>query len=450
MTPQQRLVLIICILASFVAFLDGSVVTVALPAIARELGGGFFIQQWTVDAYLITLGALMLIAGSFSDIFGRKKVLYAGLAGFLVTSLLCAMAPNGMFLIVARALQGVAGALLVPSSLALIISTFSGAGESKAIGTWTAWTGVANIVGPLLGGLLVDLSSWRLIFAINVLPIAVTLLLMRKLYPEPHVAKRPSVDVRGAVLCALGLGGLVYGLIEHSRFGWGNPVVYVPLIAGVVGLVLFVRHERRTAQPMLPLGLFSVRNFSVGNVATFVIYGALSVMVFLVTLFIQQVGGYSASQAGLAMLPVTILLFLLSSRIGALADRYGPRLFMALGPIISGLSFLYLLRSDASADYWTQIFPAIFGFGVGLSITVAPLTAAILGAVRPVQAGIASAVNNAVARIAGLLAVAALGLVTGPVLTVGSFHRGMVMIAVLLIVGGIVSAVGIQNNVRKA
>jgi EmrB/QacA subfamily drug resistance transporter len=445
MTRQQRVVLLVSILASSVAFLDGSVTNVALPAIMDELGGGFALQQWVVDAYLITLGSLMLIAGSFSDLFGRKRVLWAGLIGFLVASLLCAAAPTGTFLIVARALQGIAGALLVPSSLAIIISTFSGAAQGKAIGTWTAWTGVSFIIGPLLGGFLVDAGSWRWIFAINVIPIAVTLWLLSKVEGADRQLSKVVVDVKGAILCAIGLGGPVYALIEQSHYGWSDPMVYVPLAVGLVSLVAFLWHEYHASKPMLPMDLFTVRNFSVGNVATLVIYGGLSIATFLIAVFVQQVGGYTAVEAGLALLPITIIMFLFSSRMGALAGKFGPRWFMALGPIIGGLGFLLLLRVDESVAYWTQLFPGIIIFGLGLSITVAPLTSAILGAIDSERAGIASAVNNAISRIAGLVAIAALGLITGPRLDVDGFHAGMVATAVLLFVGGTVSAIGIQN-----
>jgi EmrB/QacA subfamily drug resistance transporter len=445
MTRQQRVVLLVSILASSVAFLDGSVTNVALPAIMDELGGGFALQQWVVDAYLITLGSLMLIAGSFSDLFGRKRVLWAGLIGFLVASLLCAAAPTGTFLIVARALQGIAGALLVPSSLAIIISTFSGAAQGKAIGTWTAWTGVSFIIGPLLGGFLVDAGSWRWIFAINVIPIAVTLWLLSKVEGADRQLSKVVVDVKGAILCAIGLGGPVYALIEQSHYGWSDPMVYVPLAVGLVSFVAFLWHEYHASRPMLPMDLFTVRNFSVGNVATLVIYGGLSIATFLIAVFVQQVGGYTAVEAGLALLPITIIMFLFSSRMGALAGKFGPRWFMALGPIIGGLGFLLLLRVDESVAYWTQLFPGIIIFGLGLSITVAPLTSAILGAIDSERAGIASAVNNAISRIAGLVAIAALGLITGPRLDVDGFHAGMVATAVLLFVGGTVSAIGIQN-----
>ncbi|HEX4662020.1 MAG TPA: MFS transporter [Candidatus Saccharimonadales bacterium] len=445
MDKQQRLVLWISILASFVAFLDGSVVNVGLPAITRELGGGLIIQQWVVDAYLITLGSLMLIAGSFSDLFGRKKILLVGLLGFGITSLLCAIAPTALFLIISRGLQGVAGALLVPSSLALIISAFSGKAQGKAIGSWTAWTGIAFVIGPLLGGFLVDTASWRLIFAINVVPIAMTLGLMRFLKLPEQIRSTTKVDIVGAILCTVGLGGPVYALIEQSHYGWVSPMIYLPLVVGLAAIAAFVWYERRASHPMLPLSLFAVRNFAVGNLATVAIYGGLSVVGFLLTVFLQQTVHYSAIAAGLALLPVTLIMFGLSSRFGALSSRFGPRLFMALGPIVAGCGFLLLLRVGQSADYWTQVLPGVLVFGLGLTLTVAPLTAAVLGSIDAKQAGIGSAINNAVARIAGLVAIAAIGLVTGATLDIGGFHNGLIAMAALLIIGGVISAVGIQN-----
>lgn len=446
MNKQQKLVLYVSILASLVAFLDGSVVNVALPAIVKELGGGLVTQQWVIDAYMITLGSLMLLAGSLSDLIGRKKILAAGLVLFGVTSLLCAVAPNALFLIIARALQGVAGALLVPSSLALIISSFSGKEEGKAIGTWTAWTGIAFVIGPLLGGLLVDVWSWRLIFIINVIPIGITLWLMARLTVAEDIVERTRIDILGALLGVIALGGPVYALIEQTHYGWRSPLIYGPLAAGLLAGWLFIRHERRSNAPMMPLSLFKVRNFSVGNIATLCIYAGLAVSSFLITVFVQQVGGYSATNAGLALLPVTIVMFLLSSKFGALAGEYGPRLFMALGPIIAGLGFLTMLRVDQDIAYWTQLFPGVVIFALGLSITVAPLTAAVLGSISSKQAGIGSAINNAISRIAGLVGVAGIGLVTGPALTVVSFRRGVVVMALLLIAGGVVAAIGIQNQ----
>ncbi|HVV25514.1 MAG TPA: MFS transporter [Candidatus Saccharimonadales bacterium] len=494
MTKQQRLVLAVSILASFVAFLDGSIVNVALPAIQRDLGGGLSVQQWVVDAYLLTLGSLILIAGSLSDLLGRKKILTLGLIGFGAASLLCAAAPSGSLLVIFRALQGVAGALLVPSSLAIIISTFSGAAQGKAIGTWTAWTGIAFVIGPLLGGFLVDSLSWRLIFAINVLPIAATLYLLRRVQVKDQT-KKAAIDVVGAVLCALGLGGPVFALIEQPHYGWSDPLIYLPLAVGAVIFAAFLIYESRARQPMLKLGLFRRWNFSVGNVATLAIYAGLSVSTFLIVLFLQQVSGYSALRAGLAMLPVTIIMFLLSPRAGALSSRYGPRFFMGFGPLIAGLGFVLVARLPLDFNYWTQLLPGIIVFGVGLSITVAPLTAAILGDVPEGEAGIASAVNNAVARVAGLVAVAAVGaivalqfgsqldklcaaaparalaqakqaaLVTTPPrpyqhdvsfkialqdASVSAFHTGMNVTAGLVIAGGLISLIGIKNPKSKA
>ena len=449
MTLQQRIVLVVAILGSFVAFLDGSVMIVALPQISEQLGGGLLTQQWVNDAYLISLGALILAAGSLSDLFGRKRILVYGLIGFLLASLLCAAALTAEWLIVARALQGIAGALLVPSSLALIISTFDGKAQSAAIGKWTAWTGIAFIVGPLVGGLLVDLLSWRFVFAINVIPIALALYFASKLGIDETVKKSARFDTIGALLGALGLGGVVYALIEQGNLGWQNPFIWGTLGIGIISLVAFVIHENRTKRPMLPLGLFTERNFSVGNVATFLIYAALALQGFLLVIFLQQVAEYSATLAGLASLPVTIIMFVLSSRFGSLSGEYGPRWFMATGPVIAGIGTLLLSLSGPDATYWSEILPGILLFGLGLSVTVAPLTSAILGSISPAQAGVGSAVNNAVARIAGLLAIAFIGLLIGTTLSLDGFRIGMTLCSILLILGGAVSAAGIRNsNVR--
>jgi EmrB/QacA subfamily drug resistance transporter len=448
LAERERLVLLVSILASFVAFLDGSIVNVALPAIMHDLGGGLTTQQWVVDAYAITLGALMLIAGSLSDLFGRKRILQWGLCGFGVASLLCAIAPSGLVLILARASQGAAGALLVPSSLALIISIFPRGRQGKAIGTWTAWTGISFVIGPLLGGLLIDAASWRLIFLVNVVPIALTLRLLQKLAIDDRPQHRANVDVVGAVSCAIGLGGSVFALIEQSRYGWSNPLVYVPLVVGVLTFGSFLAYERRAANPMLVFSLFASRNFSVGNVATAAIYAGLSVSSFIITIFVQQVGGYSALRAGAATLPITIMMFFLSSRFGALGAKFGPRWFMTAGPLVAACGFLLLLHVNADVHYWTTLFPGVVVFGLGLSMTVAPLTAAVLGAIDSEHSGIASAVNNAVSRVAGLAAVAAVGVVIGSTLTTVGFHRVLVCTAVLMLVGAIVSAIGIQNKAK--
>ena len=445
MTCQQRLVLAIAILASSVAFLDGSVITVALPAISRELGGGLTTQQWVVDAYLVTLGALILVAGSLSDVYGRIVVIRWGLWGFGLASVLCAIAPTAEFLIVCRGIQGIAGALLVPSSLAIIMSAFRGAAQAKAIGAWTAWTSAAFIAGPVVGGVFVDLLSWRLVFAINILPIALTLFLLMKL--EHRDAREPgaTVDYVGAVLAIIGVGAPVFSLIEQGNYGWGSPVIWLPMAVGMLAFVAFLWRQATAKQPMMPLALFRVRNFAAGNLATLFIYAALSMSGFLIVVFLQQTGGYAATVAGIAALPVTVILMLLSSYFGGLSGKYGPRLFMTVGPILAGLGHLLMLTVTEPVNYWLQLLPGILLFGLGLSITVAPLTAAILSSISERQSGIGSAINNAVARVAGLVAVAMLGIIVAGSLDVAGLHRGLWVTAALLIVGGAISAIGIQN-----
>ncbi|RPF21680.1 MFS transporter [Myceligenerans xiligouense] len=438
-TVEQRRVLVVAILASFVSFLDGTVVNVALPAIARELGGpgaaGLALQQWVVDAYLITLGSLILVAGSLSDVYGRRRVLAIGLGGFAVASVLCALAPTGPVLVLARALQGVAGALLVPSSLALIISAFEGEAQGRAIGRWTAWTATAMILGPFIGGGLVDLISWRWVFWINLPVVLVTLALLRGV-PTPDAAKGRHIDVPGAVLAAVGLATTVFGLIE---------AMWWMLAAGAALLAAFLWWERRAQDPMLPLHLFAARNFAWGNLATVAVYGALAFGGFILTLFLQQVAGYSATAAGVAQLPATVAILALSTRFGTLAARHGARWFMTAGPVVAGAGYLLMLSIDSGAAYVTQVLPGLLVFGLGLAITVAPLTAAILGAVPSDAAGIASAVNNAVARVAGLVVVALAGVITGGVLDVLTFHRALLVTAALLVAGGVVSMLGIRD-----
>lgn len=446
MTTRQRTVLTVAILATFIAFLDGSVVNVALPAISEELGGGLSSQQWIVDAYLLTLGAMILLAGSLSDLFGRKRVLLAGTIGFGLASVICALAPTVEVLIVARALQGVAGALLVPSSLALILDAFAGERQGRAIGTWTAFTSVASIAGPVVGGVLVDFASWRWVFGINLLPIAVTLVLMRGLAPDAPRQAGTRIDVIGALLGVAGLGLPVFALIEQPNFGWGSPVIIAALATGGASLVAFVLWERRTSQPMLPLSLFRTRNFSVGNVSTFFVYGGLSIGTFALALFLQQGAGYSATLAGFAMVPSSVVLITLSAYFGKLSGRIGPRVLMGAGPVIAGAGFALMLAITDQADYLTQVLPAVLVFGLGLAVTVAPLTATILGAVEPAHAGIASATNNAVSRIAGLIAVALAGSIGGSaVIDLESFHQLVAAAAVALFIGAAISAVGIRN-----
>ncbi|WP_198411951.1 MFS transporter [Cryobacterium sp. TMT1-19] len=446
MISREHRVLIVAILASFVAFLDGSIITVALPAISRELGGGLVLQQWAVDGYLLSLGALILVAGSLSDTFGRVRVLRIGLVWFGITSLACAVAPWGSALVLARVLQGVAAALLVPSSLALITSTFSGAAQARAIGAWTGWTGIAGIMGPVLGGILVDTLSWRLIFGLNVIPIMVTLVLLAGL-DEP-VRTRPAapIDAWGAGLAALGLGGPVFALIEQGRLGWASPVVFVPLVVGLLAFAGFLWWEARAPHPMMPLSLFKIRNFGVGNIATVGFYAALGLGFFVFTLYLQQVGGFSATVTGFAGIPATAMLLLFATLFGTLAGRYGPRAFMTVGPMVAGAGFLLLLGAVPPIALWSQVVPAVVVIGLGLAITVAPLTSAVLGSIRPEQAGIGSAINNAVARVAGLVAVALAGTIIGTTLDVPGFQRVMVVVAGLMFAGGLASWLGIRTS----
>ena len=448
MTSQQRLVVVIAVLGSFVAFLDGTVVNVALPAISRELGGGLSTQQWTVDAYLVTLGALILVAGAASDAYGRLLVLRIGLIGFGVASVAVAAAPSIELLIVARALQGVAGAFLVPSSLALITSTMAEPVRSRAIGLWTALTTGAMIVGPLLGGVIVDHLSWRWVFLINVIPIGVALALLPRL--EARDERRPGarIDWTGAVLCTAGLGLAVLALIELPNAGTASaaiPWLWASLGLGILLLAAFLLRQRSASQPLLPLDLFRSGTFSAGNLATLFIYAALSLNGFVVSVYLQQGAGLSATLAGLASLPTTILVIALSSRIGALSGRLGPRLFMTVGPLVMAVGCLLLLLVGTDFDYWWQVLPAMIVLGLGLAITVSPLTAAILGSADPARSGIASAVNNAVARVAGLLAIASLSAIIGGALDLDGFHRVALVTGALLVAGSVVSAIGVRN-----
>ena len=450
LTRNQVLIIWIAILASFVSFLDGSVINVALPKIMDTLGGGLVTQQWTVDAYLITLGSLILLAGSLSDVLGRIVILRIGLIGFGVFSLLCAFSVNPEMMIIGRALQGIAGALLVPSSLALITSNFEGVARSRAIGQWTAGTTVAFLAGPTLGGVIVDTIGWPWVFVINVVPIAATLVLLQILGFKDVREQGVRIDYLGALLCVIGLGGPVFALIEQGNYGWASPVILVPFVVGILSFAGFIVRQRFAAQPLMPLGLFAVRNFRIGNVATFFVYGALSIGGFVIAVFLQQVAGYPATFAALATLPLSILNISLSSWFGTLAGKYGARWFMGFGPIAAGAGFLLMLSSTAQVNYWTQLLPGVILFGLGMSATVAPLTAAILGSISEAQSGIGSAINNAVARVAGLIAIALVGVITGPLTNVSAFHRGLIATGAFLILGGIVSAIGIQNHAKAA
>jgi EmrB/QacA subfamily drug resistance transporter len=422
-------------------------VNVALPAIEDDLGGGLALQQWVVDAYLLTLGSLILVGGSLGDIFGARRMFALGVAAFGVTSALCAAAPDGNTLIVARGLQGVAGALLTPASLAVIVATFPRVEErGAAIGTWTAWTSVGPVIGPLVGGWLVEVASWRAIFVINIpLALATLGLVVAAMPRRPQGRREVRIDWVGAVLCVVGLGAPVYALIEQPRLGWDDPAVVGALVGGVGVFALFLLWERRQAQPMLPLRLFASRNFSAANLATFGVYAGLSIFTFFLVLQLQQVAGWSALESGFALLPISILLFALSRRVGLLSARLGPRLFMTLGPLVGAAGILLLLRVDDDVSYAADVLPGLVVFSLGFALTVAPLTSTVLADAGERDAGIASGVNNAVARVAGLLGIAVLGVVVGSQVDTEAFHMSAVIAAALVAAGGLVSAVGIRN-----
>jgi EmrB/QacA subfamily drug resistance transporter len=409
---RQRLILVAAILGTAVVTVDSTVVNVALPAIEEDLGGGLAGQQWTANAYLVTLGSLLLIGGSIGDIFGERRVFAFGVAAFGVTSLACALAPTIEILVGARALQGVAGALLTPAALAVIVANFAPDERGKAVGAWTAWSGIGTVLGPLIGGQLVDTASWRWIFAINVPIVIITIVLILRVVPQARERDPDArVDVVGALLCAMGLAGMTFGLIEQPLRGWGDPVVAVTLIGGALLFAGFLFWESRAPQPMLPLSLFRRHNFTFGNIETFAMYGGLGLLFFFLVLFLQQVAGYSALAAGSSSIPVTLILFALSMRFGALADRHGPRFFMGVGPLVTAAGLALFLRLDADVDYLTDLLPGLLVFGLGLAMTVAPLTATVLADADESNAGIASGVNNAIARVAGLVAIAAVGAV---------------------------------------
>jgi EmrB/QacA subfamily drug resistance transporter len=458
-TRRQRLTLLAAILGSGVAVIDGSIVNVALPSIERDLGGGLSAQQWVSNAYLLTLGSLILIGGSLGDIYGERRVFSIGVGAFGIFSIACAVAPTIGFLLAARALQGAAGALLTPSSLAVIVAAFSSEERGAAIGAWTAWGAIASIVGPLAGGAIVDNASWRLIFAINPLLTVITLVLIAAAVPPGAARRERHLDLRGAALGVAGLAAVVFALIEQPHFGWGSPAIIAPLLGGVGALALFVVHERRAPDPMIELALFRRRNFTIGNLETLTMYAGLSILFFYLVIFLQEVAGYNAVKAGLSTLPVTIVMFTLSRRFGALAGRYGPRLFMGAGPLVAAAGIMLLLRAGVHTSYVSDLLPALVVFGIGLSMTVAPLTATVLAGADERDAGIASGINNAVARVAGLVGISVIGVVVAGGLSgdafghdaasATAFHHAILICAVLVAAGGVAAAIGIVNPRRR-
>jgi EmrB/QacA subfamily drug resistance transporter len=431
-TAAARWVLLATVLGSGVAFLDGTIVNVALPTIAEDLGASLGDLQWVLDAYLVTLSALLLLGGALGDRYGRRFVFRAGLAGFTGASVLCGAAPNVEVLIAARAVQGVGAALLVPGSLAILSAVFHPDDRARAVGAWSGLSGIATAIGPFAGGWLIDSVSWRLAFLVNV-PLAAMVAVASGRVPETRAAGPGRLDVTGALAASVGLAVTTYGLIEQV------PAVTV---AGVLALVGFLLVEARVEDPMLPLGLFRSRQFSGANAATFAVYAALGGATFLLVLELQVALDYSALEAGAALLPVTILMLVLSSRAGALAQRIGPRLPMTLGPIGVAVGLVLFARVEAGTSYATTLLPAAVVFGLGLSLTVAPLTATIMSSADDEHLGSASGINNAVARLAGLLAVALLPSVVGLDTAGGAaaldtgVDDAMIVCAVLAVLGG--------------
>lgn len=452
-----RWVLLATVLGTAMASIDATVVGIALPTIGRDFSAGLTTLQWVITAYTLTLAGLLLFAGALGDKYGRKRIFLVGVVWFALASLLCAIAPDAPFLIAARAVQGIGAAMLTPGSLAIIQASFQVDDRGKAIGAWSGFGGVGTAIGPFLGGWLIQAASWRLIFVINLPLAALVVVLAWRHVPEtrdPDVTGR--LDVMGGVLVTLGLIGLTYGLIEAPGQGWMSPEPLTALICGVLLLGAFVGWEHRTAAPMMPLNLFASAQFTVANVVTFAVYAALGGALFLLPIQLQVVSGYTPLEAGISLLPVTAIMLALSARSGALAARIGPRLQMSLGPVIIAIGLALFTRIGHSGNYLTEVLPAVLIFGLGLAANVAPLTSTVLAAVPAEHAGMASAVNNDVARAASLIAVAVLPSAAGltgtsylhPTQFSTGFHTASLISAGLCVAGGAVAAVFIRNPRR--
>ena len=442
------------VLGSGMAFLDATVVNVALPALGKDLDAGIEGLTWTLNGYTLTLASFILLGGSLGDRFGRRRIFVFGTIWFALASLLCGLAPSIELLVAARALQGVGGALLTPGSLAMIAGLLEGEERGRAIGLWSGLAGLAGAIGPFVGGWLIDSAGWRWVFLIN-LPIAAAVVFVAQRHvPEtrdPEAAR--ELDLAGAALGALGLAGVTYALVQAGGSGFSALTALAGGL-GLASLAVFVLVERRSRHPMLPLGLFASRQFSAANAVTFLVYAALGGVFFVLVMHLQIVGGFSPLVAGSSLLPATVLLLALSGAMGALSERIGPRLPMSLGPLVAAAGVLLMLRIGARPSYLVDVLPATFVFGLGLAITVAPLTSAVLAAARSRFAGIASGVNNAVARAASLLAVAVLPLAAGlsgeeyrrPAAFAAGFRVAVLVCAALLAAGGIVAALTIRNR----
>ena len=454
-TGTARGILAATILGSGMAFLDSTVVNIALPRIGEEFGAGVSGLQWILDGYMLTLAALILVAGSLGDRYGRRKVFLLGVTWFCVSSLLCGVALNTEMLVAARVLQGVGGALLTPGSLAIIQSSFHREDRARAIGAWSGLGGIAGAIGPLVGGLLVQAWSWRLAFLIN-LPLGLAVIwLTRKYVPEAHDESMTGhPDLWGSVLGALGLAGITAALVEAPGRGVGDPLVVVAGVGGVAALAAFVVLQRRQRNPLVPPDIFANRTFVVANLLTFVVYAALGGVMMLFVMQLQVSLGYEPTLAGIASLPISVIMLLLSARSGKLAQKFGPKPFLVAGPLVIALAMLMYTRVTPGASYLLTVLPAVIVFGLGLACVVAPVTATVLAAAEDRHAGVASGVNNAIARTGGLLAVAVLPAAAGltgesyadPAAMTSGWQAAMWICAGLCVVGGVV-ALGVRNDV---
>jgi EmrB/QacA subfamily drug resistance transporter len=447
--PTRR-VMVVAILVSMVVFLDGTVVNLALPATERDIGGGMCSQLWIVDGYLLAVAAMVLPGGAISDLFGRIPVMRFGLVAFGTGSVLAAIAATPAMLIAGRLVQGLGGAFLVPGSLALINSAFDRADRPIAIGAWTAWTGTAFALGPLLGGLTVDFLSWRWIYVLSAIPMVIGFALTFWLRPMPGPSERARIDVAGAALSAVGLAATVYALIESTRHGWDDSLVRGALVVGVAALLAFVAWQRRAAHPMVPLGLFAVRNFAGANLVTAFVYGGITLGSLAIALYLQEVAGYSATAAGLITLPSPIVSLLFARGVGGMAARIGPRIFLMAGPALAGLGLLLIRPTTHGFHVVSDVLPGRIVLAIGMVLAITPLTAVNLSSVKSAHSGIAAAIQNATGRTSGLIAVACVGLIAAGRLTDASFTRLLQVSAVLFFIGAVIGGFAIRNQGVRA